>query len=152
MAGLAAALVNLALIQVAATVTVDSVVYSIDEVFDALPNWLENPTTPFIANTWTFPEQDDVLAQEVHRYQINSQWFIHEEDSDSGTLMGEVSLAMWEHWLNLWQADQRFKNGGAATVISSIMVGAPARLEFNGRGYIGLDIIISVQIERDANA
>ena len=152
MAGLAAALANLAAIQGAATVTVGSDTWAIDEVFDGVPNWLENPTTPFIANTWTFPDQDDSLAQEVHRYQINSQWFTGKEGVDSGSLMEQVNLAMWEHWLNLWRNDEQLKNGGAKTLISSIMVGAPARLEFNGEGYYGLDIIISCQVEVNGSA
>ncbi len=152
MAGLALAITNLGAIQNAATVTVDSVVYTIDEVFDGLPNWLENPTTPFIANMWTFPDQDDVLAQQVHRYQLNSQWFIHEEESDSGTLQMQIVHAFWEHWLNLWRNDEQLKNGGSPAILSSIMVGAPARLEFNGKGYIGLDIVISCQIEVNESA
>lgn len=152
MAGLAAALVNLAAIQLAATVTVEEVVYKIDQVFTGPVPGNVSPTAPYIQNIFTFPDQDDVLAQNVHRYEINSQWFLELMDvADENTHL--MVTKFWEHWLNLWVNDQRLTDGGAATIISGIMVGAPALLDGpNDLKYLGLDVILSCQLERDTSA
>ena len=152
MAGLAAALVNLAAMQVAATVTVEEVVTKIEEVFTGPVPGNVTPTLPWIQNLWTFPEQEDHLAQNVHTYQINSQWFIAEVmPADTDTWLAITK--MWEHFLNLWIADQRWKNGGAATILSGMPpTGGEALLERGGKDYLGLDLIWTVQIERNTSA
>ena len=152
MAGLAAVLTNLKAMQVAATVKVEEVVIKIEEVFTGPVPGNATPTLPWVQNLWTFPEQEDHLAQNVHTYQINSQWFISEAmPADTDTWLAITNL--WEHFLNLWIADERCKNGGAATILSGMPPTAGAvLLERGGKDYLGLDVIWTVQIERDSSA
>ncbi len=151
MAGLTAALAAIAAKQLTAEVTVSGDVYDIKETFPGPAPGNVNPSIRWVQNIWQFTEQDDFIAQEVHRYDINTQWFLADNTLDGVKALDMVNL-MWEHWLNLWIADQRFNNGSVDTVLSGIWVGGPALLEFDNKQYLGIDAIFSCQIVRNSSA
>lgn len=143
---------NLAVIQKTASVVVDSVTYSPGTVFTGKAPGKNTPGGIWVQNTWQFPQQDDFIAQEVHRYDISMQFFVGEVIVE-GKNLALATNALWENWLNKWTADQGIAaSTGTNSVISSIMVGGDALLEFNGKQYYGIDAILSCQIGRDSSA
>jgi hypothetical protein len=152
MAGLAQVLTNLAVDQLTGSVTVGSDTYAVRTVFTGKANGRETPGGIFVQNTWQFPQQDDYISQNVHRYDISMQWFVGKVMQE-GRNLAIANLALWEDWLNIWQGDQGLAAAtGTNSVISSIMTGGDALLEFNGEQYYGIDAILSCQVERNTSA
>jgi|TARA_S200002703_G_scaffold159912_1_gene175443 hypothetical protein len=152
MAGLAQVLTNLAANQLTGSVTVGSDTYAVAQVYTGKTPGNHAPGHIWVQNTWQFTQQDDFIAQEVHRYDISMQWFVGEVIAE-GTNLALAANLMWENWLNIWIADQGLAaQTGTKSVISSIMTGGDALLEFNAKQYYGIDAVLSCQVERDSNA
>lgn len=153
MAGLAQVLTNLAADQLTGSVTVGGETYAVNSVVTGKLLGKSSPGSGiWVQNTWQFPQQDDVLAQNVHRYDISMQWFVGKV-MVGGRNLPLVVEALWEDWLNIWQADQGIAaQTGTNSVISSIMVGGDALFEFNNHHYYGIDAILSCQVERNPSA
>lgn len=103
---------------------------------------------PCVVNFWSFPEQDAYLAQEVHRYTIQSQWFIYDGSVEQA---GDLCAQWWEAWLNRWVANQRLAVDGVNTVLGARIRGDDptfAALEWGSKTYPGMTTYLDVQIER----
>lgn len=147
MAGIRTALTNLVAIQEDVSIT-DPYGMEITEVFKHPPGAQIAPEPPFIVNTWSFPDQDLYIAQDVHRYTINMRVYIGEPDREDA---GDIAAAFHEALLNAWRADPTLKNGGSAAVIEAAYRGGEPTLgilEMNGINYVGLDLYLDCQIAR----
>lgn len=145
MAGIRTALTELKTIQEALSIT-DPITETIQEAFTHPPGPNITPTAPFVINTWSFGEQRNHIAQEVHDYSINMQFFIYDADQD---IAGDVCSAFHEAFLNSWRTgNNKDLNSGAVGV--RIRGGEPTlvALTHNGITYAGLDLFLDCSIER----
>ena len=101
-----------------------------------------------VVNSYTFPEQDNNLAQDVHRYTLTSSWYINQASITYGA---DLVALWWEAWLTRWAANQRLPLAAVSTILAGRiraddpMVGT---LEWGGLNFTGMTTHLDVQIER----
>lgn len=113
------------------------------------PDRTNVPPTPSVINEWVFPEQDNNLAQTVHRYVLTSTWLL---STASLAESGDQAALWWEAWLARWIANPRLPVAdGTKTVVGARMrAGDPtvAAIEWAGKNYVGFITHIDAQIEQ----
>ncbi len=149
MAGIRTALTNLVAMQETVSIT-DPVSRTINKAYKTVPGpQTALATPPFIINTWTFPDQRDLISQEVHDYTINMQVFCYDANSE---VAGDIAAAFHEALLNAWVADPKLtQNGTPAIVRGWFRGGDPTVVELQDNGgnrYAGLDLYLDCSIER----
>lgn len=121
---------------------------SIRKAYKTPPDRQIAPGTPFIINSWAFPEQGNNIAQSVHQYSISMQVFCADASLEQA---GDIAAAFHEALLNAWRADPKLTQNGSPAIIGGIWRGNNPTLvamEWNGKNYVGLDLVLDCSIER----
>ena len=147
MTGIRTALTNLVAMQEAVSITAP-ISASINKAYTSPPDRQANPRTPFIINQFAFPEQEDYIAQNAHRYSISMQVFCADGSLEQA---GDIAAAFHEALLDAWRADPKLTQSAVPGIISGTWRGnvpTLVLLELHGNPYVGLDLVLDCWIER----
>ncbi len=150
MAGIRTALDGLVYNQEQTSITLDNGdTKTLARAYKYAPDRQGVPAVPSVINSWVFPEQDNNIAQTVHRYVLTSTWLL-----SSGSLADSADQAAlwWEAWLERWVANPRLPIAdGTKTILGGRMRAEDptvAALEWGGKNYVGFTTHVDAQIER----
>lgn len=150
MAGISAALDGLVYQQEQLSITLaNGDTKTLARVYKHAPDRKATPPSGSVINSWTFPEQDNNIAQNVHRYSITSEWLISQASLEQG---GREVILWWEAWLTQWVTNPKLPIADATTTIVAGRIRADdptvAALEWGGKNYVGMVTHLDAQIER----
>lgn len=140
---------NLVAMQESVSITAP-ITASITKAYKTPPDRQMGHSGPFIINSWAFPEQANHIAQEAHQYSISMQVFCSDASLEQA---GDIAAAFHEALLNAWRADPKLTQNSSPGIISGIWRGNTPTLvsiEWNGKAYVGLDLVLDCWIERTA--
>ena len=95
-------------------------------------------------HSWAFPQQEDSIQQEVHRYTITAQCLVTDADVAQGF---DIASAFWEALLDAWAADQKLTSSVIASTLRSSDPTITG-LDFNGKTHAGFTCFFDCWISR----